>query len=324
MIIELSRDGFFSAVAEKIKKTDTVLDIGCGIMPMKFFVPKIHILVEPFVDYVKMLQYKYSHLNHIIIINQNSLDFLPTVPSKSINSVFLLDVIEHMDKEKGKLVLKEMERIAKDQVVIFTPLGFEEQDCESEEVDGWGLKGTKFQQHRSGWYPEDFENGYDFYVCKDFHQINWKGENIEPFGCFFAIKNMSEIGDYAADLPENHDNAAKIMVQIQGNKEQHVENNYGQGFEELKNEILSLKTSFNDVAAKNCDNLDLLKDSIKEINEKFGVIVSNGQKTNEKLEMIMGDMKKINEKYTIKRLIKNIKKESCRLSSCVKKFLKTC
>jgi len=217
MIHNIEREKLFSVVADKIIKTNTVLDIGCGIRPMDFFTPKTHILLEPFPEYVEMLRYKYSHLNHIII-NENSVNFLPKLPSKSIDSIFLLDVIEHLDKEEGLLIIKEMERIAKKQIIIFTPLGFEEQDCESEEVDGWGLGGLSFQQHRSGWFPSDFSDEYDFYVCEDFHHVNWKNEEVTPFGCFFAIKNITD-SDFKFNLPKNYKKALAIMPTLQDSQD---------------------------------------------------------------------------------------------------------
>jgi predicted SAM-dependent methyltransferase len=172
---------------------DTVLDIGAGIAPMRFFTPKLyHIILEPFIEYVQILRYKYQHNNKYLVIHiGNTIEYLKCFGDRSIDSIFMLDVIEHMSKEDGLLVIKECERIAKNQVVIFTPLGFAKQDCENDDRDPWGLSGVKVQQHRSGWTLQDFDKSYDFFIAEKYHSTNWKGEKVEEFGSFYAIKNQN-------------------------------------------------------------------------------------------------------------------------------------
>lgn len=182
------RTTFFGEVAKLIIPTDRVLDLGCGIKPMSFFTPKTHVLVEPFWEYLELLMYNYGSLPQMVVINSDAGNFTKTLPDASFDSVFLLDVIEHLPKDQGLALIQDINRIARKQSVVFTPLGFEEQDCESEEVDGWGLSGTSMQHHRSGWLPDDFPDDWTFHVCQDFHEQNWKGEKVKPFGAFFAIK----------------------------------------------------------------------------------------------------------------------------------------
>jgi hypothetical protein len=81
--------------------------------------------------------------------------------------------------------------VAREQIVIFTPLGFMPRHMESEEADGWGLSGSTVQQHRSGWTPEDFNPTWSFHICSQFHGVNFKGEKLEEtYGAFFAIRNF--------------------------------------------------------------------------------------------------------------------------------------
>jgi hypothetical protein len=277
MINYYNRDSFFQEVGELIKTTNSVLDIGCGIRPMNFFTPNIHVLVEPFPDYVKMLRYKYVNIPQIIIIQNYSLDFLKLAPDASFDSIFVLDVIEHLSKEDGLKLIKECERVARQQIIFFTPIGFEEQDCESEEKDGWGLTGMTFQQHRSGWFPEDFGDDYDSHICKDFHQQNWKGETVEAFGCFFAIKNIKKTTSII-DLPDNYENALMHMPNIKNNGNINVSSSTANGIDNLF-QLAQL-------------NLNLLNNQI------------------DKVDLLIKDIAKIKERnFSIKRLIKNIKKE---------------
>ncbi|MGL5712289.1 MAG: hypothetical protein ACRCX2_04665 [Paraclostridium sp.] len=81
--------------------------------------------------------------------------------------------------------------ITKQNLVIFTPLGFLDQS-HPDGIDAWGLDGVNWQTHRSGWTPEDFpsiEGGsWSFFVCSDFHHYNCNGVPLNPpRGAFFAI-----------------------------------------------------------------------------------------------------------------------------------------
>lgn len=116
---------------------------------------------------------------------------LKVVPRKSVDSVFLLDVIEHLDKNEGIRLLRETETIARKQIIIFTPLGFMPQN-HSDEKDAWGLEGGRFQDHKSGWTINDFDKSWEIHACKEYHVINNLGKKLsKPHGAFWAIKNLS-------------------------------------------------------------------------------------------------------------------------------------
>ncbi|KKS42044.1 MAG: hypothetical protein UV61_C0003G0019 [Candidatus Gottesmanbacteria bacterium GW2011_GWB1_43_11] len=71
---------------------------------------------------------------------------------KSFDIVLALDVIEHMTRSEGRRFLKQLEIIARKQIIILTPLGWFPQD---HECVGDGT--NKHQQHKSAWYRKDFE-----------------------------------------------------------------------------------------------------------------------------------------------------------------------
>ncbi|MBI5247360.1 MAG: methyltransferase domain-containing protein [Elusimicrobia bacterium] len=180
------------AVIERVvKKTEVVLDIGCGIMPMNHFRPKLHLLVEPWKEYSDILASRHAGDKSVVIIRAGALEALRQLADNSVDSIFLLDVIEHLEKEEGRLVVIESERVAREQIVIFTPLGFMPQHMEGGQADGWGLGGGAVQEHRSGWEPEDFSTAWSFCICEKFHGIDFKGEPLErPFGAFYAIRDL--------------------------------------------------------------------------------------------------------------------------------------
>jgi hypothetical protein len=182
-----------SAVKQMVKETEVVADIGSGIMPMNYFRPKLHFLVEPWKEYTDILSYRHATDKSIIILRMKALDALRAFADNSLDSIFLLDVIEHMDKNEGLEVVKQSERVAREQIVIFTPLGFMKQHIQENKKDGWGLSGHAFQEHLSGWIPGDFSSAWSCYICNEFHHVDHANLPLEqPFGAFFAVRNLEK------------------------------------------------------------------------------------------------------------------------------------
>ncbi|MCX6782237.1 MAG: class I SAM-dependent methyltransferase [Candidatus Magasanikbacteria bacterium] len=180
----------------KVIKTDVVLDIGCGIQPQHVFVPRVHICFEPYIKYIEVLKerLKNNFCSNFIILNGGWEDAIKIFPEKSVDTLFLLDIIEHLEKETSLKLLKQTEKIARRQVVITTTYGFVPQH-HPDGNDIWGLGGGRWQEHRSGWYPEDFGNGWDIYISKDFFTHSVYGEKFEkPLGYLWAIKTIDKTG----------------------------------------------------------------------------------------------------------------------------------
>jgi ubiquinone/menaquinone biosynthesis C-methylase UbiE len=197
-----SSDKLLAKAASTIRETDTVLDIGCGIVPMNYFRPKLHFMVEPWKQYNAILSYLYRDDNSVIVLKTGALESLRAFADDAIDSIFMLDVIEHLDKEEGRKVLIECERVARQQIVVFTPLGFMPQTVDESSQDAWGLQGISVQEHKSGWLPEDFGDSWSFYICEDFHKWDFRNREIEnPYGAFFAIKSISSLDTIAKPSP---------------------------------------------------------------------------------------------------------------------------
>jgi len=181
-----------STAASQIKKVNVVLDIGCGILPQNLVKPSVHICLEPFYQYIQVLQEKTGNESDrvYIIINATWSEATKIFPSRSVDTVFLLDVIEHLDKEEASCLLKATEAIAREQVVIFTPLGFLPQR-HPDGKDAWGFDGGQWQEHKSGWQPEDFDDSYQIYASEVVHYVDNVGREFDkPFGAFYAIKDI--------------------------------------------------------------------------------------------------------------------------------------
>ncbi|HWP41979.1 MAG TPA: class I SAM-dependent methyltransferase, partial [Blastocatellia bacterium] len=107
-------------------------------------------------------------------------------------TVFLLDVIEHLEKEESLKLLRATEQIARQQVIIFTPLGFLPQE-HPDGKDHWGMEGGSWQTHKSGWLPEDFDDSWDIYAARAYHTHDNLGSEFEkPYGAMWAIKNIKD------------------------------------------------------------------------------------------------------------------------------------
>lgn len=188
---DLDREHFLAKAAKAIRETDVVADIGCGIVPMNYFRPKLHLMIEPWKEYSDILSHRHRDDKSVIVMRLDALTALKGLGDKSVDSIFMLDVIEHIDKDVGRQIVAECERVAREQIVLFTPLGFMPQHMESNQTDGWGLSGASVQEHLSGWEPEDFGPEWSFYVCDDFHQVDFKGDRLQStHGAFFAIRNF--------------------------------------------------------------------------------------------------------------------------------------
>lgn len=176
---------------QRITAEGIVLDIGPGIRPRIHEETQFRILCEPYAEYVAALRERFSTASDTMILHAAAQDVLPSMPDGSVDTIFLLDVIEHLEKEDGLKLLQDCERVARRQIVIFTPLGFVPQQYEEGDVDAWGFHGGGWQTHRSGWTPEDFDETWDVLACKEYHLTNGKGEVFDPpAGAMWVIKDI--------------------------------------------------------------------------------------------------------------------------------------
>ena len=133
---------------EGLRECAVVLDVGCGIRPMNWYRPtKAHVCVDAYLPYCEILEAAGRFEVHCLMAAAAlQPDFFGEV-----GAVYLLDVIEHMEKDDALRILEMAQEVAQEQVVIYTPYGFMEQT-----VDAWGLGAHDLQTHRSGWLPDEF------------------------------------------------------------------------------------------------------------------------------------------------------------------------
>jgi ubiquinone/menaquinone biosynthesis C-methylase UbiE len=128
----------------------TVLDIGCGRGAFKVFKEYETTGIDVFQENIRRAE-ENGNYAHLIQGDVRQLSF----DDKSFDAVTCIEVIEHLTKEEGQKLLREIERIAKKVIVITTPWGFDSLPKR---------KDNPYLDHQSGWYPYEFEKlGFKVY-----------------------------------------------------------------------------------------------------------------------------------------------------------------
>lgn len=218
-----NREDMVNLSKEFVKPCNVLVDIGCGIRPYIYDNCKIHVCIEPYKEYIDILSSAYKNYNMVFIQNY-ALEGLKLFPDNSVDTVIMLDFIEHLEKEEGFKILKEADRITRKQIVVFTPLGFVSND--SGNKDNWGLDGIKFQEHKSGWYPEDFGEDWDIHVSNDFYpQKKQKPDDVDFYGCIWAVKNKPDPYIYIYGEKGNEKTPEFVPVEINIRNQMRIEAN---------------------------------------------------------------------------------------------------
>lgn len=134
------------------KSAKTILDVGCGQgLPMEMIKmrmkPEKTVGIDLFEPYIKESKKKKIH-DKYIKQDVREIDF----SENSFDVAMALQVLEHLPKKDAWRVLEKMEKIARRQVLIATPIG---------EMYHPAVDDNELQLHQSHFYPEEFEKrGY--------------------------------------------------------------------------------------------------------------------------------------------------------------------
>lgn len=140
-------------IQKDVGENDTLIDVGCGIfMTTDQIKCKSIIGIDAWIPYLEKKKNEFQTINFDISIIKNFKIFI----DDSYDVITCMDVIEHLEKDCGLLVIKEFQRIARKKIIIFTPEGFVKQD--DGQAGSWGENNPVYQKHRSGWSVKDFEN----------------------------------------------------------------------------------------------------------------------------------------------------------------------
>ena len=195
-LLWVSREEIEVAATSRMQDVQTLLDIGCAFRPQQRFRAQIHLCCEPYHEYMDRLMVETASDSRYVYLQLDLKQVCDTFPCRSVDSAYLCDVIEHVDRDIADACLEKLRNIVRKQIILFTPLGYMPQDPSeaASGTDPWGMGGTHWQKHRSGWTPDDFpaSEGWTVIACKDFHQEDGYGRPLEePFGAMWAIYNAA-------------------------------------------------------------------------------------------------------------------------------------
>jgi GT2 family glycosyltransferase/SAM-dependent methyltransferase len=134
------------------KKTETILDLACGQgKPMEMIKIRMPIKkavgVDLFEPYIKEAREKKIH-DEYVLKDIRKIDY----KDNSFDVVIASHVLEHMPEKDAWKLLAKMEKIAKKQVIIATPIG---------EMYHPPVDSNELQLHHCHFYPKDYEKrGY--------------------------------------------------------------------------------------------------------------------------------------------------------------------
>jgi hypothetical protein len=176
--IHCGREDIHNIAAGLLLPSTTCADIGPGLRPQRMLECPVHMLIEPWRPYANKLTGAYPGK---VVVDAFGEKFLHSALDKSIDTVFLLDVIEHTEKSVGTELIRQAIRVARTQIVIFTPMGFMPHEVH-DIPDTWGdVEHGATQVHLSGWLPEEFPGAISV-ICDDYHS---DGDII--YGAFYSI-----------------------------------------------------------------------------------------------------------------------------------------
>ena len=164
----------------------TVLDVGCGnnspLAKVKktFYSVGLDVYKPNIVESKKAKIHDEYKLGDVLKLDKL---FKPG----SFDAVVALDIIEHLEKKDGYILLSQMEKVAKKKVIILTPYGFTQQHP---------YDGNPYQMHKSGWYIKDFiKRGYKVYGMRGLRFIRGEYATIKYKPWFFwgIIATLSQL-----------------------------------------------------------------------------------------------------------------------------------
>lgn len=177
---------FLKKLEDKLKECDTVLELGAGKFSyLRLLKKQFHITAFDIDKRSLEIAREANVYNHCI--NGNVTMISNYFDENSFDCVVAFDLIEHLEKEEGLILIKNMERIAKKKIIIYTPNGFLFQDP---------IDGNIYQKHISGWSFSEME-GYSFRVYGVNGLRMLRGPlalpRIRPYFIGYFISNLSWI-----------------------------------------------------------------------------------------------------------------------------------
>lgn len=126
----------------ELKGCHSVLDLGCGPeSPIQYCSAAHRFGVDIYKPFIEISQRKGIHQDYLVA-DAASVNFA----DKSFDAVVLIEVLEHLTKENGMILLGKIEKWARKKIIITTPNGYLPQGA---------LSGNPYEFHCSGWSVDE-------------------------------------------------------------------------------------------------------------------------------------------------------------------------
>lgn len=167
------------AISDELADCPSTLEFGSMFGDILVLAPgPVRIGVEAHAPYIGVARER--HGDSMLFMHAEALRIAPVFGDNSFDAVLLVDVVEHFVASAAIKLVKHAQRIARNKVVTFIPLGVHEQT-----VDVFNMGADHWQRHRSTWYPQDAQAlGFEITVCEDFHLLEKPQSPHAMFGLY--------------------------------------------------------------------------------------------------------------------------------------------
>ena len=150
-VYEKFSPGYYRLLKKELTGCGSVIEFGCGYdSPIRYFKGFHSVGLDIHAPAIERARKLKTHNDYIVA------DVLKYTSKKRFDCAVALDVIEHLRKRDGNVLMRNMEKSAR-KVIIFTPNGYVPQAPEY-------VKENPFQAHLSGWSVDEFrKRGYKVY-----------------------------------------------------------------------------------------------------------------------------------------------------------------
>lgn len=162
---------------------DKLLVLGCGELRYELNLNANHILG---VDWSDEQLDKAKNKSNVIVIKYDIVNIKNILRDNSFDSVILIDVLEHLEKKEALILLEDLEKIIKNQIILFVPIQDNIENLETfiKYQNDRKLNNLSLGYHLSCWTPEEFElMGFVGEYSEKFH----KEKNM---GAIFCVKTI--------------------------------------------------------------------------------------------------------------------------------------
>ncbi len=131
----------------RIKINDIVLDVGCGDRVCRIIRCK---------KMVSLDVWKRANPDILLDLNKNDLPYNDPI-NNPFDVICFLDIIEHLDKERGFQIIEQAKNIVKREIILVTPLLWSDNSINTTNPNSFHFN-NPHNYHRSLWSLKDFNN----------------------------------------------------------------------------------------------------------------------------------------------------------------------